>query len=112
MGYWRGRPRYGRGWGYGPGTGYGRELGNQYPYCRWNPALPRRWWAMPQYQHLIDEYGFNVPPAAATWDPTTGRPESSEAIDYEISMIKKQIEYLQDELNRLSDIKKSQPAKE
>ncbi len=33
----------GRGMGYGRGFGMGR--GNPYPFCRFYPWLPRRWWA-------------------------------------------------------------------
>ena len=33
---------FGRGW-FGRGGGWGR--GNPYPYCRFYPWLPRRWWA-------------------------------------------------------------------
>jgi hypothetical protein len=55
-GYGRGRGGgYGRGMGFGrgywsgvaPGGGYGPGLGrgNPYPYCRFYPWLPRRWWA-------------------------------------------------------------------
>ena len=33
---------FGRGW-FGRGGGRGR--GNPYPYCRFYPWLPRRWWA-------------------------------------------------------------------
>lgn len=62
-GYGRGRGGgYGRGMGFGrgywpgPGAGgvYGPGLGrgNPYPYCRFYPWLPRRWWAMG-----IDPYG-------------------------------------------------------
>jgi hypothetical protein len=57
-GYARGRGGYGRGMGFGrsywPGTapggvygpGLGMVRGNPYPYCRFYPWLPRRWWAM------------------------------------------------------------------
>jgi hypothetical protein len=47
---------YGRGMGLGrgywagmvPGAGWGRGMGmgNPYPYCRFYPWMPRRWWAM------------------------------------------------------------------
>jgi len=33
---------FGRGW-FGGGGGRGR--GNPYPFCRFHPWLPRRWWA-------------------------------------------------------------------
>jgi len=40
----RGNGRRGFGRGFGAGRGYGRGLGpNPYPYCRWNPNLPRGW---------------------------------------------------------------------
>jgi hypothetical protein len=54
-GYGRGRGSYGRGMGFGrgpwpglaPGGAFGLGLGrdNPYPYCRFYPWLPRRWWA-------------------------------------------------------------------
>jgi len=47
---------YGRGMGFGrgylagaaPGSAWGRGMGrgNPYPYCRFYPWMPRRWWAM------------------------------------------------------------------
>jgi hypothetical protein len=47
---------YGRGMGFGrgywtgtalsPGWGRGMGMGNPYPYCRFYPWMPRRWWAM------------------------------------------------------------------
>ena len=47
-GFW---PGWGRGW-FGPGRawgfgwfGPGRGRGNPYPFCRFFPWLPRRWWA-------------------------------------------------------------------
>ena len=56
-GFGRGRGGgFGRGMGLGrgywtgmaPGAGYGLGMGrgNPYPYCRFYPWLPRRWWAM------------------------------------------------------------------
>jgi hypothetical protein len=36
----RGRFWFGRGY-----LGMGRGRGNPYPFCRFNPSLPRRWWA-------------------------------------------------------------------
>jgi hypothetical protein len=61
LGYGIGR-NFGRGMGFGFGMGFGRGLGhgfgrgwfgvgwgrgNPYPYCRFAPWLPRRWWAGP-----------------------------------------------------------------
>jgi len=47
----------GRGWfGWGGfGRGFGR--GNPYPFCRFYPWLPRRWWATP----YAPQYGANIP---------------------------------------------------
>ncbi len=48
----RGRGWFGRGirsWGRGMGMGIGRGIGlgrgNPYPFCRFYPWLPRRWWS-------------------------------------------------------------------
>jgi ferredoxin len=45
----RGGLGMGRGMGLGRGMGYGRGFGmgrgNPYPFCRFYPWLPRRWWA-------------------------------------------------------------------
>ena len=45
-----GRGGFGRGGGFGGGFGraygVGRGMGNPYPYCRFYPWMPRRWWAM------------------------------------------------------------------
>jgi len=41
----------GRGMGFSPGMGFGHGMGwgigrgNPYPFCRFYPWLPRRWWA-------------------------------------------------------------------
>ncbi len=48
---WGGRS-FGTGFGRGFGVGWGR--GNPYPFCRFYPWLPRRWWA----------YGGRFTPAA------------------------------------------------
>lgn len=39
-------PGYWPGVGFGRGLGLGRGMGNPYPFCRFYPWLPRRWWAM------------------------------------------------------------------
>ena len=46
----RGRSWFGRGW---PGRG----RGNPYPFCRFYPWLPRRWWATP----YVGQYSANIP---------------------------------------------------
>ncbi len=50
MGRYGGRGRglagYGPAIGFGRGFGMGRGMGNPYPFCRFYPWLPRRWWAM------------------------------------------------------------------
>lgn len=51
----------GRGMGFGRGMGMGRGFGlgrgNPYPFCRFYPWLPRRWWA----------YGGGYYPTAQPW---------------------------------------------
>ena len=44
-GGWLGRGRSGAGRGMGFGRGFGTGRGNPYPFCRFHPWLPRRWWA-------------------------------------------------------------------
>lgn len=75
-GYGRGRGGgYGRGMGVGrgywagmaPRIGWGRGMGNPYPYCRFYPWMPRRWWAMG-----MSPYSGSVPvypqqPVAPLW---------------------------------------------
>jgi len=57
-----GRGYYGAGYGRGIGWfGFGRGFGNPYPFCRWFPWLPRRWWAYPAFtQPYYGGYG-NMP---------------------------------------------------
>lgn len=45
------------GWGY-RGWGRGRGRGNPYPFCRFYPWLPRRWWAygMGPYPQMTPTY--------------------------------------------------------
>lgn len=70
----RGRGWFGWGWpggggfgmgGFGRGRGFGVGFGrgNPYPFCRFYPWLPRRWWATPygaQYGATTPygEYGY------------------------------------------------------
>jgi hypothetical protein len=105
------RPRYGRGLGYGRGGGRGYGLGGRRfysPNCDWYPDLPRGWWAMPEYQSRLKDMDFAPPPESARWD-TYGVPKSPEAINYEISLVKKQIESLKEEIEYLESLRK--PAK-
>jgi len=83
---WFGRGRggglgFGRGywsWGYGFGRGVwgpGWGRGNPYPFCRFFPWLPRRWWAMgltpygysygvaPYWPYAAQPWGAYTPPA-------------------------------------------------
>ena len=103
-------PRFGRGMGYaryGPGPGFGPGRGRRAysPYCDWYPDLPRGWWGMPEYQERLGDIGWIAPPSGARWDPYSGDPENTEAIDYEISLIEKQIEGLNKEIEHLKKIK-------
>ena len=69
------RGGYGRGMGLGranraglaPGGAYRQGLGrgNPYPYCRFYPWLPRRWWAMG-----VSPYG----PSAGQWTISSPSP--------------------------------------
>lgn len=65
----------GRGFGMGRGMGFGRGFGmgrgNPYPFCRFYPWLPRRWWAYgsgytpaqppPQTYSPASNYGYPAP---------------------------------------------------
>ncbi len=85
-------------------SGYGYKRRYYSPNCDWYPDLPRGWWAMPEYQERVRELGVVAPPAAARWD-SYGKPSNPEAIEHEISIIQKQIEALQDEIQYLKDLK-------
>jgi hypothetical protein len=72
-GFGRGGGRgYGRGMGYSrgywsgaaPGGAYSRGvgMGNPYPYCRFYPRMPRRWWAMG-----MNPYGPGAPSNPQGW---------------------------------------------
>lgn len=82
----RGWGGFGRGWG-GPGWGgfgrgwFGWGRGNPYPFCRFYPWLPRRWWAYGAGFYPLGPYPVTTgmpyyPPAAgAPYYPTaTGYP--------------------------------------
>lgn len=72
---WFGRGR-GQGWGLGrghwPGAGFGRRfgtgrgMGNPYPFCRFYPWLPRRWWAMGMTPYTVPSWGPYTPPPATS----------------------------------------------
>jgi hypothetical protein len=71
MGY---GPGMGRGMGYGRGMGPGMGRGNPYPYCRFYPWLPRRWWAYGggyypgrQLQGYGGDPYYNVPAPYQPW---------------------------------------------
>lgn len=61
----------GMGWGMGFGRGLGMGRGNPYPFCRFHPWLPRRWWAYgsgytaaqppPQTYGPGSSYGYPAP---------------------------------------------------
>ncbi len=64
-------PRFGRGQGfgfarrYGLGMGLGRGFwrGNPYPFCRFYPWLPRRWWAMGMTPYSVSPQPlYPIPP--------------------------------------------------
>jgi 4Fe-4S dicluster domain len=61
----------GMGRGMGVGRGFGMGRGNPYPFCRFYPWLPRRWWAYgsgytpvqppPQVYSPASNYGYQAP---------------------------------------------------
>ena len=53
----------GRGMGRGMGLGYGMGMGrgNPYPFCRFNPSLPRRWWAYGPGYNAVPRYSGPYP---------------------------------------------------
>jgi hypothetical protein len=75
-------PRFGRGRGGGFGRGYwagaglgrglgmGRGMGNPYPYCRFYPWMPRRWWAMGMNPHTTGPYAQGVVPTWGAYGPS------------------------------------------
>jgi len=93
---------YGRGLGLGLGRYNGR--GNPLPYCRWNPNLPRGWW---RYQGTNFNQTENVSiPNAGNYAPYVPYRADSDAIDYQINLIKNQIDFLEKEIDRLKSLKK------
>jgi hypothetical protein len=70
-GFGRGRGRgYGRRYsGLGRGFGMGPRMGNPYPYCRFYPRMPRRWWAM-----VNNPYAARGIPAWGTYPPSLSSP--------------------------------------
>jgi hypothetical protein len=63
----RGRAFFGAGYGMGMGRrpwGFGRGMGNPYPFCRFFPWLPRWWWSGMYGPMRPYPYGpYGVPPA-------------------------------------------------
>ena len=102
----RGQGRgYGVGYSPGRGVGFGPRRRFVSPFCDYYPDRPRGWWVMPEYQGEVQRAGFVAPPAEAVWDPT-GKPENPEAVEYEISIIQKQMELLQEEIKNLKALNK------
>jgi len=94
---------YGRGLGLGLGFGRYNGRGNPLPYCRWNPNLPRGWW---RYQNLggtATGQQFSTPPGWANYPAYT---PDNDTIDYQINLIRNQIEFLEKEIDRLKSLKK------
>ncbi len=92
------RRNYGPGRGRGFGQRYARGPRRFSPNCDWYPDRPRGWWTLPEYQQQIDNPDF-VPPY--------GRPENLEEINYEISLLEKEIERLNKAIINLQSIKES-----
>ncbi len=51
----------GRGFGRGFGLGTGRGMGNPYPFCRFHPWLPRRWWMYGMNPRGLQPYSHQMP---------------------------------------------------
>jgi len=57
-----------RGWfGGGFWFGWGRGFGNPYPFCRWFPWLPRRWWTYPLFGLPYFGAAWGLPYYAGYW---------------------------------------------
>ena len=90
-----------RGRGFGRGYGFSeRGLGNSYPYCRWYPWLPRRWWAYPAYTQ----------PSTLPQAPPSGAPLPIYSKEQERQMLTQQVQILEGQLEtirkRLEEIRK------
>ncbi len=78
----RGAGRGRRNWqgaGFGRGLGMGRGMGNPYPYCRFYPWMPRRWWAagMNPY-YATGPYGPGTAPTWGVYNPSPWPSPSSQ----------------------------------
>ncbi len=62
-GYWAGA-------GFGRGFGMRRGMGNPYPYCRFYPWMPRRWWAMSMNPYATGPYAQGVVPTWGAYGPS------------------------------------------
>lgn len=52
-----------------PRFGRGRGMGNPYPYCRFYPWMPRRWWAMGMSPYATGPYAPGTVPTWGTYTP-------------------------------------------
>ena len=86
--------------------GYGRGLRRYSPNCDWFPDRPRGWWAVPEFQSQIADPDYVPPPSGVTWGPY-GKPENLEEINYEISLLEKDIERLKKAIINLNSLKES-----
>jgi hypothetical protein len=88
-----------RGRGFGRGYRFsGRGLGNPYPYCRWYPWLPRRWWAYPAYTQP------STPPQAPfdTPLPTYNKEQEKQMLTQQIQILETQMDAIRKRLEELS----------
>lgn len=102
---------YGRGWGHGAERpDMGRK--NPYPYCHWNPNLPRGWWRFPP--DYWEKLGWEVsswPTYKAGKFPITSFPGHTpdiekQHLEVEISAVKNELTALESRLRQLSTEKK------
>ncbi|NPV28841.1 MAG: DUF5320 domain-containing protein [Firmicutes bacterium] len=95
-GFWKGGP------GPAPWAGGCWWAGNPYPFCRFFPWLPRRWWAYPGYAA-----GWGAYPGPG-WAPGPGAAYPQDEAEF----LKQQAGFLQQQLDqinaRLKDLEKKE----
>ncbi len=108
--FWGG---FGRGFGRGFGFGGGGR-GNPYPFCRWYPWLPRRWWAYPsswnmpwsRYPGVPTMYGYpGVPPMygyPGSIAPSMNPPaQEKQMLEEQLKFLEEQLKIIQKRLAEL-----------
>ena len=86
--------------GYG-GFGRGGGGGNPYPYCRFFPWLPRRWWAYPAN---AQQYMAPYPPVSPLMPPSFpgySKEQENQMLTQQIQILESQLESLKKRLEEL-----------